>query len=133
MAKALAKIPGLSPNNREIAILVIGAHTKAAYEVYAHERLSGFDRADLDMIDGCKCPPGFNEEEHVVFRMANGLCAPGPLDAEIWEEATKTLGVSGATAIVQYVAFYKYVATILNGFDVQIPGPEYGAEQVEST
>lgn len=121
MIKGMAKIPGLSPRVREVAILVVGAHTKAAYEVYAHQQLSGLPPDDFDSIDQGKCPPSFDEEQRVVLKMANGLFAAGPLSAEIWEEGTKVLGISGATAVVQYVAFYKYIATILNGFDVQVP------------
>ena len=117
----MAKIPGLSPSTREVAVVVVGAHTKAAYEVYAHERLSGLPREDLDLINDGQCPRSFNSEEQTVFKMANELFNPGPLSAGTWEEATTVLGVSGATAVVQYGGFYKYIATILHGFDVQIP------------
>ena len=120
-AKALKKIPGLPHRSREVAILVVGAHTKAAYEVEAHEKLSGIPRSDLDKISNGICPDSFSEEEKMVFKVANELFLPGPLMQRTWDEAVKVFGISGTTAVVQYVAFYKYIATILNGFDVQVP------------
>ena len=117
----MAKIPGLSAHGREVAILVVGAHTKAAYEVTAHEALSGFPRSELDQIDKGICPPTMDEECKIVFKVANELFQPGPLSSSTWDEAVSVLGISGSTAVVQYVAFYKYIATILNGFDAQVP------------
>lgn len=117
----MRQIPGLSPSGREIAILVVGSHTQAAYEIAAHEKLSGLPRADLDEIANGVCPSSLDDEGKTVFKLANELFKPGPLSDETWNEATRVLGVSGTTAVVQYVGFYKYVATILNGFDVKVP------------
>lgn len=99
----------------------MGAHTHAAYEQYAHQRLSGFPQAVLDDIESGKCPETLDEEGKVVFEMATKLFEAGPLPASLWGKAVATLGVQGSTAVVHYVGYYKYIATILNGFDAQIP------------
>ena len=121
MAKALAKIPGLPHKAREVATLVVGAHTHAAYEVTAHSKLSGIPKSELNDVHNSVCPDSFNAEEKATFKMANELFKLGPVSTSTWNETVEVLGVSGATAVVQYVAFYKYVATILNGFDAQVP------------
>lgn len=120
-ATSLAKIPGLSAQAREMAILVVGAHTGAAYEDYAHSRLSQFSEAQEDEIRNGRCPTGLEESETVAFEVASELFKKGPLPQDSWNKAVNTLGVDGAKALVHYVGFYRYIATILNGFDVQIP------------
>jgi hypothetical protein len=67
------------------------------------------------------CPQGFDRECKTAFKVATELCKPGPLDEKAWKEAVDVFGVSGATALVHYVGFYKYVATILDSFDAQLP------------
>lgn len=99
----------------------MGAHTKAAYEVKAHETLSGFARSDLEEIDRGICPANMTDEGKIVFKVATELFNPGPLPEATWNEAVEVLGIQGVTAVVQYVGFYRYVSTILNGFDAKVP------------
>jgi len=123
MTKALAQMPGLPQLAREVAILVTGHHEAAAYEVYAHSAVSRLSEADLDELKRGTCPAHLSKECHVAFKVATELCeTPGPLDAGIWKEAINMFGMIGATTLVHYVGFYKYVATILNGFDAKVPG-----------
>lgn len=122
MTKGLAQMPGLPPLAREVAILVTGNHEQAAYEVYAHSAVSRLPPSDLDEIKRGTCPAHLDEGCKVAFKVATELCEkPGPLGADIWNDAADTFGSTGATALVHYVGFYKYVATILNGFDAQVP------------
>ena len=122
LAQAMAKILGLQSSTREIAILVVGAHTKAAYEEAAHQQLSGFSKSELEDIEKRVCPAHFDEEKKAVFAYATELVEkPGPLSQETWQRTVNGIGVQGTTAVVHYVGFYKYVATILNGFNVQVP------------
>lgn len=118
----MAKIPGLSPSSREVAILVVGAHTKAVYEETAHKQVSGFSKSELDDIERGVCPAEFDDEKKVVFACATELVErPGPLSQETWQRTVDVVGVQGTTAVVHFVGFYKYVSTILNGFDAQVP------------
>ena len=118
----MAKLPGLSPSTREVAILVVAAHTKAAYQESAHQQLSGFSKGELEDIERGVCPAEFDEEKKVVFACATELVEkPGPLAQETWQETVDVVGLQGTIAVVHYVGFYQYVATILNGFDAQVP------------
>jgi hypothetical protein len=105
MTKALASVPGLPPLGREVAILVTATHTKAAYEFYAHAKLSGLSPAYLNQISEGHYPESFDAACKTAFKVATELCKPGPLGEKIWKEAVNTLGVPGATALIHYVGF----------------------------
>lgn len=119
--EAIDELPGLSARGREIASVVVGAHTSAAYELYAQRELSTLTSQQIDAVHRFECPPEFDQESRVIFRLANQLFLPGPLNESIWREAKSVLSIDGATAVVHYVGFYKYIATILNGFDAKAP------------
>jgi 4-carboxymuconolactone decarboxylase len=125
MAVEIQKIPGLTPKNREIVILVVGAKFQAAYEIYAHKVLAlkyGVTHEEIDSLLRLECPSTFNSEERAVFEATRELVAkPGPLSDEKYAALVSAITKDGATAVLQYTAFYCYVATVLNGFDVQIP------------
>ena len=124
---ALGKLPGLSAQSREIAVLAVGARTQAAYQNYAHSKLSGMSTKDLENIQESKLPSDATEENRIVLNVIDELFKPGPLSKEIWDEAVRILGIQGMTTLVHYVGFYKYTSTILNGFDAQVP--EESSEQ----
>jgi 4-carboxymuconolactone decarboxylase len=128
LAKKLSEIPGLSSKNREIVILVVGAKYQAGYELYAHKVLAlkhGVSQAEIDSVLRTECPETFNDEEKAVYDASSDLLnKPGPLSEEKWTRLVAAISKDGATAAIQYVAFYSYIATILNGFDAKIPGAE---------
>lgn len=121
MTKSLAEITELPPLAREVAILVTGNHEAAAYEVYAHSAVSRLSSEDLKTIADGRCPEHLDKKCHAAFDLATELCKPGRLSDEAWGNAVGSLGKTAAVAVVHYVGFYKYVATILNGFDAKVP------------
>lgn len=121
MTKALAEITELPPLAREVAILVTGNHEAAAYEIHAHSAVSKLGDEDLKTIADGRCPDHLDERCHDAFDLATELCKPGRLSDEAWEKAVGLLGKTAAIAVVHYVGFYKYVATVLNGFDSKVP------------
>lgn len=121
MTKSLAEITDLPSLAREVAILVTGNHEAAAYEIYAHSAVSRLDAEDLRTIADGRCPAHLDGKCHAAFDLATELCKPGRLSDGAWENAARLLGKTAAVAIVHYVGFYKYVATILNGFDAKVP------------
>ncbi|KAL5324562.1 hypothetical protein ACEPPN_009108 [Leptodophora sp. 'Broadleaf-Isolate-01'] len=125
MTKACKQIPGLSDLNREIAIIVVGVRYQAAYELASHRMFGqkyGLSLEEVDTLFEGKKPATFTEDKTAVYDVAHELLyKPGPLSQATWDEAVRLIGKSGAVAIVQYVGFYSYVSTVLNGFDVQLP------------
>lgn len=122
MTKSLAEITELPSLAREVAILVIGNHEGAAYEIYAHSAVSRLSANDLKAIADGRCPDHLDKKCRAAFDLAVELCKPGRLSDVAWENALGILGKTAAVAVVHYAGFYKYVATILNGFDAKIPG-----------
>ena len=122
MTKTLGEVRELPALAREVAILVTAAHAKAAYAFYAHSAVSALPKPDLDQIWQGECPAHLDSASQTAFHVAYDLChQPGPLRQSVWEQAVETLGRKAAVALVHYVGFYKYVATILNGFDAKVP------------
>jgi 4-carboxymuconolactone decarboxylase len=125
ISQALRTIPGFSTYAREVAIAVVGAKSQAAYENYAHRIIGvheGLSPEEMQMLNAGKCPETLTEEGKVAFEVASRLVdGPGPLATESWDRALRTFGKDGAAALVHYVGFYRYVSTVLNGFDAQVP------------
>lgn len=122
-------LPGLSDRCRAAAILVVAAHEKANYHVYAQARLavssSALSQTEANEILSGRCPSTFVRPEEVAFDIVTTLCETvGPLPSELWNAAVDNLGRPGAIALVHIIALHKFVATILNGFDAQLPAPE---------
>lgn len=125
MAKAISRLPGLSPKHREIAVLVTGAKFKAAYELYGH-RLIALDRGvtedEFNAILRGECLDTFTNDDKFVYALAYDLVnQPGPLAQDKWDAVADNIGKDAAAGLVQVVAFYSYVSTILNGFDCKVP------------
>ena len=76
LTKAMAFNPSLPPAVREIAILVTGAHFKAAYEIYAHviaaER-KGLSDEKLATIVAGQRPVDLTKQEAVAYDFAAAL------------------------------------------------------------
>ncbi|OCL11733.1 hypothetical protein AOQ84DRAFT_286603 [Glonium stellatum] len=128
MALAIAEIPGLNARNREIATITTGAKFNAAYELYAHRTLAekhGVLVKEYETILTGHRPETLDEEGKALYDMAyEFMHGSGPLSQATWTNGVRLLTRDGAIAVVQYIAFYSYVCTILNGFDCRILSPE---------
>lgn len=110
-----------SPKAKEVALNVIVANREADYAMHAHHRIGrhvGITNEQLDAIYRGERPKGLNEEENVVWEVARGLKAKGPLEEAVWERAVRVLGKDEMIALVHLLGFYEYTSTILNGFRV---------------
>jgi len=122
----ISKIPGLSPEAKETAILTTGAHYKAAYELYAHTNVAvkttKLSKEQVKEIAVGKKPAGLDEACDVAYDVANYLSrTPGPLEQRLWDRATKVLGKEGTIALVHYVGMYAYTCMVLNAMDAPVP------------
>jgi 4-carboxymuconolactone decarboxylase len=114
---------GLDDRCREIAILVVAAHWRSAFEWYAHEavaRAAGLTDADLTAItDGDYGT--LIDREAVVARTTAALAARGDLDAAEYDEAIGQLGPNGLFELLTLVGYYATLALQLRVFRVQPP------------
>lgn len=125
----MSQIPGLTPKARETVILATGSHYKAAYEIYAHERLAlkntELTKEQINLIKNGQKPKDLDKGSSVAFDAAIELVAkPGPLKKESWDAVVKELGRKDALALVHFVGMYAYTCILLNGCDVPLPEGE---------
>jgi alkylhydroperoxidase family enzyme len=125
LTKTLASQSKLEPAIREIAILVTGAHFRAAYELYAHVALAekkGLEDVKLRVVVAGQRPHDLTEHEAIAYDLAASLVAGGVLPQLVYDAAVKLLGAEGTAELIQLIGLYALVCVTLNGFDVPIPG-----------
>lgn len=130
LAKALSASPTLPGPVREVAILVTGAHFRAAYELYAHVIVAedkGLSDEKLATIVAGQRPPDLTRPEAVAYDMAAALVGGGVLPELTWREAVATFGAHGAAELSYLVGLYCMVSVTLNTFDVPVPEPPQSA------
>ena len=109
-----------SKSMRQIQLAKLSAARSAVSE-RTHRAVGALVLDEKVRIEGVLLPVPASAVSITVFKFANELFKPGPLSDVSWIEAVDELSTPGAGSVVQYVAFYKYVATISNGFDVKVP------------
>jgi alkylhydroperoxidase family enzyme len=125
--KALSAQSNLPDPARQIAILVTGAHFRAAYEIYAHVAVAEHDKlpdAKLATIVAGQRPPDLTRDEAVAYDVAAALTGGGVLPELTYRAAVDAFGVHGAAELCYLVGLYCLVSVTLNGFDVPVPEPE---------
>ena len=124
---------GLDDRSREIAILVVAARWRSAFEWHAHEavaRAAGLTAPHLAAIlAGETGQPSEDDQDHVlsgreavVARTAAALAARGDLDDAEYREAAAELGPDGLFELLTLVGYYATLALQLRVF--RVPAPE---------
>jgi 4-carboxymuconolactone decarboxylase len=118
---AISTMGRLSDEVKQIAILAVGSRYKAAYEMYAHAAVGGRDGlSDEKMAAICagQKPTDMTAEEAIAFNVAMALLDGGVLAAPTYDHAKSVLGQAALNELIQIVALYSFVSTILNAYDV---------------
>ena len=117
----------LSPQLRELAILIVAAKWKAQYEWWAHERIARREGLDEGVIESVKAetPPDFsNSTESVVYNFAHELLDEHRVSGHLYDEAVELLGETGVVELVILLGYYTLVSMTLNVFEVPVPAGE---------
>ncbi len=125
LSKVAAAAPAVPPCAREGAILVVGAHYNAAYELYAHVSVAeklGMSRERLSTLCARGRPADLNAAEGVAFDVATALAAGGVLPEPCYRRAVEVLGQHGANQLFYLIGLYCTVSVLLNAYNV--PAPE---------
>jgi 4-carboxymuconolactone decarboxylase len=124
LTKVMASNPSLPAAIREIAILVTGAHFKAAYELYAHviaaER-RGLSDAKLATIVAGQRPVDLTKQEAVAYDFASALVSGGVLPELTYRAAVEQFGQHAVAELSYLIGLYCMVSVTLNTFDVPVP------------
>jgi 4-carboxymuconolactone decarboxylase len=124
LTKVLSSQARLPKPVREIAILVTGAHFRAAYELYAHVLIAeqrGLDDGKLATIVAGQRPVNLTQDEGIAYDVASALVNGGVLPQLTYAAAVKAFDEHGAAELCYLVGLYCLVSVTLNGFDVPVP------------
>ncbi|KAK6353819.1 hypothetical protein TWF730_008243 [Orbilia blumenaviensis] len=132
--KALGEIPNFPLQCREIAILAVGEHYGASYELYSHARLAKrvgvSDTQIQDILEG-RPPTGGTEQEILSWEMARALSGAegtfkkGEMSETLWKKGEKAFGKEGLGALIHYIGFYSYTCVLLNAGATLVPEGEH--------
>lgn len=127
LTKVMTAEATLPDSERQIAILVVGAHFDAAYEVYAHIAVAekdGMSDARLStLVAGCR-PNDLSESEGCAYDVAFALVNGGVLPEPCYRQAVALFDQHGANELIYLVGLYCMVSMTLNGFNVPVPESE---------
>ena len=127
LTMAMTAQASLPDNVRQVAILAVGAHFDAAYEIYAHiavaERESMSPQRLATLVANLK-PNDLTPEESVAFDVTYALVRGGVLPEPLYSLAITTFGQHGANELFYLVGLYSLVSTTLNAFNVPVPERE---------
>jgi 4-carboxymuconolactone decarboxylase len=122
--RVLAAMANIPDHAREVAILVVGARFRAAYELYAHLTFAsnkGMSQARLATLVSGNRPDGLSEEEGCAYDVAFALCEGGVLPQPCYDQAVRLFGQRGLNELVYLVGFYVLASMTMNAFDVPTP------------
>ncbi|WP_375382315.1 carboxymuconolactone decarboxylase family protein [uncultured Sphingomonas sp.] len=106
---------------KQVAILVVGARYRAAYELYAHAATAaseGMDAAKVATIAAGERPTDLSRDEAAAYDVASALVAGGVLSGATYRAARDRFGQGGLNELVFWVGLYAQVSITLNAFDV---------------
>ena len=118
---AVTAMKRLSPAAKQVAILVVGAHFKAAYELYAHAATAaaeGMEAAKIATLAAGGRPLDLTPEEACAFDVATALLNGGVLPGAAYRAARDLIGQGALTELVLWIGTYAQVSITLNAFDV---------------
>ena len=122
--KAMTQFKIIGDRVRQIAILVVGTHFSAEYELYAHgavARKNGLSEQFISTLVSGSRPVGMTDEEGIAYDVANVLSSGRKLPDDTYRRAHELLGQHGTNELIYLVAHYCFVSVTLNGFDVSVP------------
>lgn len=125
VTQALTQERRIPDGPRQVAILAVGAHFNAAYELYAHvavarEKLSMSERRLATLASGNR-PEDFDDAEALAFDTATSLLRGGPLPELLYKRCTEVFGQPGVNELIYLVGHYCFVSLTLNGFALGTP------------
>jgi 4-carboxymuconolactone decarboxylase len=110
---------------RELAILLVGHRLAAPYCVSAHDRMAleaGVTDAQLAEVDGWQQSSLFDEDQRIVFRLAEAMLRRDVQEALV-TAVRERFGREQTVEIILTIAFYQMVAATTTTLDLQ-PGED---------
>ena len=112
---------------REVAILTVGAHFGARYEIYAHEimaAVAGLSDSQIASLAIGVCPTDLPSAETIAHHVADALARGQTLPASTYARAVALLGLDGVGELAFLIGGYCLISMTLNCFDSPVPDVE---------
>jgi len=107
----------LSPQMRELAILVVARFWSAQYEWHAHRNhaiKAGIDPSVPDAIAQGRRPPDLSADDALVYDFCRELLHARDVSDATYAAAVKRFGETTVLELVSLAAYYSFVSLILN-------------------
>jgi 4-carboxymuconolactone decarboxylase len=114
----------LPPRLSELAILVTGAHWRAAFEWHAHAPMglkAGLDAAAIEAIRVGQKPNLTKSDEIAVHDFARELLDTRKVSDATYSRAVAALGQTGVVELVGILGYYGLISMTINAFEVPLP------------
>lgn len=125
VTKAMTAFKHLDDAVRQVAIIAVGAHFGAAYEVYAHAAVAksrhGMSDGRLSTLAAGGRPTDLTEDEMAALDVVYALLKGGTLPDLIYRRSMSLFGDPGTKELIWLVGHYCAVSVTLNGFAIGIP------------
>ncbi len=126
---AQLRFNGVLPGKlRELAIIITARHWTAQYEWFAHRRIAeneGLNPAICDAIADRQKPTFDSDDEKIVFEFVTEMLANDLRASDTtFKAALERFGPNGVVEINSLCGFYGLIGSVLNNFDVEVPGGE---------
>lgn len=117
----------LSPRDREIAILRVGALCRAGYEWSQHVRIGldcGLEESEIERIREGAAADGWTDAERALLRATDELVSDAFVSDETWKALEAHFDVKQVIDLVFTVGQYNLVSMALNTLGVQLEDGE---------
>jgi 4-carboxymuconolactone decarboxylase len=124
---AITELGRLPETAKQVALLTVGAHYKAAYELYAHATVAaeqGLDSTKIAIICAAQRPPQLAPDEACAYDVTSALLHGGVLAGATYANAVQQFGRAGFNELILWIGTYATVSLTLNAFDV--PSEQFG-------
>jgi 4-carboxymuconolactone decarboxylase len=115
---------GLGPRLTELATLVVARAWTAQIEWFAHApraRKEGISGEVIACIAERRTPTFERDDERVVYEYAHQLSEKRKVEADTFNNAVASLGVSAVVNLTTLIGFYGMVASILHAYELAPP------------
>ena len=119
---SLSSLKRLPEAAKQVALMVVGAHYRAAYELYAHAAVAssqGIGENKIATICSGNRPPDLTPDEACAYDVAAALSGGGVLPGATYTDAVEQFGQQAFNELALWIATYAFVSLTLNAFDVQ--------------
>jgi 4-carboxymuconolactone decarboxylase len=124
LGAAVANHTTLSPREREVVAIAVGAVWGADYELYSHcalARNAGLSDNAVTTLASGGIPDDLNDREIIAARLAHQLSTGHRIDDELYRAAESAFGATGLLDIAALMGQFHVVCTMLTLFAVPAP------------